>query len=89
MLIDFEEEDDTIARVEVEGRRDDVVQMSELEEVKTSAPLVVIKDRPVKRPQVSEEEVKGAVKERISITKYLRLKKHGAGAKKEENGVPH
>ena len=73
MLIDFEEEDDMSAGVEEEDRREDVVQMSEqLEEVKTSAPQVVIKDRPavvVKRAQVLEGEVKGAVKERISITK--------------------
>lgn len=46
MLIDFEEEDDTIARVE--ERRVDVQQMSELEEVKASAPHVIIKDRPLK-----------------------------------------
>jgi hypothetical protein len=92
MLIDFEEEDDTIAGVEEEERRDDIAQMSELEEVKTSAPQVFIKDRPammVKRAQASEEEVKGAVKERASITKQLRLKKHGGGAKKEEDAVPH
>jgi hypothetical protein len=72
MLIDFEE-DDTIAEVMEEERREDVVvQMSEPEEVKTSATQVVIKDRPaavVKRLQVIQEgEVKGAVKERISIT---------------------
>jgi hypothetical protein len=70
MLIDFEEDDDMIAEVEEEERRDDVVQMSEPEEVKTSATQVIIKDRPVvKRPQVSEEEVKVTVKERVSITK--------------------
>ena len=47
MLIDFEEEDDTIARVE--ERRVDVQQMSELEEFKISAPKdIKIMDRPCK-----------------------------------------
>ena len=72
MLIDFEEEGDMSAGVEEGERREDARQMSELEEVKTSAPQVVIKDRPavvVKRAQASKGEVKGAVKERVSITK--------------------
>lgn len=93
MLIDFEEEGDMSAGVEEEEQHEDVVvQMSELEEVKTSAPQVVIKDRPavvVKRAQASEGEVKGAVKERVSITKQFKLKKHGGGANKEEDAIPH
>jgi hypothetical protein len=90
MLIDFEEGDDASGVVE-EGSEGGV-QMSGLEEVKTPAPKVVIKDRPVvgKRAKVAEEEVKVAVvKERMSITKQLRLKKHGSGAKKEEDSVPN
>jgi hypothetical protein len=70
MLIDFDEGDGASGRVE-EGREEGV-QMSGLEEVKTPAPQVFIKDRPVagKRAKVVEEEVKVAVvKERMSITK--------------------
>jgi hypothetical protein len=88
MLIDFDEGDGGSGRVE--ERREEGVQMSGLEEVKMPAAQVVIKDRPVvgKRAKVVEEEGKVAVvKERMSITKQLRLKKHGSGAKKEENAV--
>jgi len=89
MLIDFDEGDGMSAGVK--ERREDARQMSGQEEVKTLAPEVVIKDRPVvgKRAKELEEEVKGAVKERMSITKQLRLKKHGSGAKKEEDVVPN
>jgi len=70
MLLDFDEGDGASAGVE--ERREGGVQMSGLEEIKTPAPQVVIKDRPVvgKRAKVVEEEVKVVdVKERMSITK--------------------
>jgi hypothetical protein len=45
MLIDFDEGDGGSGRVE--ERREEGLQMSGLEEVKTPAPQVFIKDRPV------------------------------------------